>query len=101
MNDIQATAIRLQIVSESDLIKKYNGLSDDIKLAVKAIESHIPKKPEKYLDETKRFYRYYCPVCGRYFGNDKMRDHRFLFEERYCQKENCGQAIDWSENHKD
>ena len=45
MNEIQATAIRLQIVADNDLIKKYNGLSDDIKLAVKALERQIPKKP--------------------------------------------------------
>lgn len=69
--------------------------------AVEALERKVPRKPKKVMSKPECFCRYYCPVCGRYFGNDKMRDNRFLFEESYCQGENCGQLIDWSENHKD
>lgn len=62
-----------------------------------AMERQRAKKPKKVLDETNHFYRYYCPVCGRYFGNDKIHNGTFLFKEIYCQEEKCGQAIDWSE----
>ena len=90
-----------KLFSEHELTLPCTDSLEILHMSVVALERQIPNKPKIILDETKSFKRYYCPVCGRYFGNDKMRDHRFLFEEVYCQGENCGQSIDWSENHKD
>lgn len=80
MNEIQATAIRLQIVADNDLIKKYNGLSDDIKLAVKALEKQIPKKIV-HNPEAGREADWTCPACKRTCSP----------YARHCQ--NCGQAL--------
>lgn len=63
------------------------------------IKKRIPKKPEIKTDDfTKMTQAYYCPSCGRYFGQRGVNSVILFGMERYCQGENCGQAIDWSES---
>lgn len=67
-------------------------------MAISALEKQIPKKPvtkpDKYSDLVQH---YYCPDCGRYFGQCGIHDVILFNKERYCQGERCGQALDWSE----
>ncbi len=58
-------------------------------MAIKSLEKQIPKKPEKSYDgyfDGNPVYDYFCPCCHRNF-EDNM--------PTFC--EDCGQAIDWSE----
>lgn len=85
------------IIDDIEEVTKYR-LIGTVEECREAIEKRRAKKPKKILDGTNRFYRYYCPACGRYFGNDKIHSGTFLFKEIYCQEEKCGQAIDWSDS---
>lgn len=63
-----------------------------LKIAVSALEKQIPKKPIKY-DK----YYYKCPVCDIDIGVNE--EDLTIYEETppyYCQ--NCGQALDWSDD---
>ena len=58
-------------------------LAEAMRMAIQALEKHIPKKP--YKDNENGIYeKEYCPIC-----------HRSLFpNDHHCI---CGQAIDWSD----
>lgn len=61
------------------------------------LKKRIPKKPEKKPDRyCDLIHNYYCPSCGRYFGQRGVHNAILFNKERYCQGENCGQAIDWN-----
>lgn len=67
----------------------------DKSLIVEALEKQIPKKPKLYengygSDDKIIYDAYDCPNCDMSydFNYDKYD---------YCQ--NCGQKLDWSENH--
>lgn len=67
-------------------------------MAVEALEKQIPKKPLKQTDKYSDLVEhYYCPSCGRYFGQRGVHNAILFNKERYCQDEGCGQALDWSE----
>lgn len=101
MNDIKAVATRLDVISESILVRGYNGLSEDIKVAVEALKKQVPKKivyqEYKYMGKIIRPYGIdgapydLCPSCNKNlctegkFGRPKMN---------YCP--DCGQRLDWS-----
>lgn len=57
--------------------------SDDIHNAIVALEKQIPKKVTKSV----------CPSCNRIF----LFRHGEKRKGDYC--DNCGQALDWSENN--
>ena len=57
--------------------------SDDIHNAIVALEKQIPKKVTKSV----------CPSCNRNF----LFRHGEKRKGDYC--DNCGQALDWSENN--
>ena len=62
-----------------------------------ALEKQIPKKPEKKPDKYCDLVQiYYCPTCGRYFGQRGVHNAILFNKERFCQGENCGQALDWT-----
>lgn len=67
-------------------------------MAIAALERRIPKKPsikpDKYCD---LIQHYYCPTCGRYFGQRGIHNVILFSKERYCQGDGCGQALDWRE----
>ena len=67
-----------------------------LQTAIEALEKQIPKKPfikpDKYTDVVQQ---YYCPNCGRYFGQAGIHNVILFNKERFCQGEGCGQAIDW------
>lgn len=67
-------------------------------MAIGALERRIPKKPsikpDKYSDLVQH---YYCPSCGRYFGQSGVHNVILFNKERYCQGDGCGQALDWRE----
>lgn len=66
---------------------------DALEMAIEALEKQIPKKPKIELSSAGLIASYYCPICGRYFG-DRARNCAILFHTpKYC---GCGQAIDWS-----
>lgn len=63
---------------------------DAIRIAIKAIEKHIPKKPVMQLHENRvpgEQEEYYCPTCGEWITWD--------WKWKCCAF--CGQKIDWSE----
>lgn len=61
-------------------------------------EKRIPKKPVKQPDKYSDLVQhYYCPSCGRYFGQRGVHNAILFNKERYCQGEGCGQAMDWRE----
>lgn len=64
---------------ESDLVYKNRKMYAE--LAINALEKQIPKKPKT--DD--RYVMYICPCC-----NDFIK-----VSHNCCQ--NCGQAIDWSD----
>ena len=62
------------------------------KMAVKALEKQIPKKP--YFREEEGAKGYACPSC-----NMGVVIHLYkggYLKEKFCSS--CGQALDWSEN---
>lgn len=62
------------------------------KMAIKALEKQIPKKPDLegdgYWDGQIVYDTWICPCCGKHYEVD--------YEEYDCCP-NCGQRIDWSE----
>lgn len=70
------------------LICKKNAL----KMAIKALEKQIPKKPK--MRHTKDFDGYndgWCPCCGKYV-------QELEYDKKYCQE--CGQKLDWGEENE-
>lgn len=66
-------------------------------MAISALEKRIPKKPMKKPDKySDLVLHYYCPSCGRYFGQSGIHNAILFNKERYCQGEGCSQAMDWS-----
>lgn len=57
--------------------------SDDMHNAIVALEKQMPKKVTKSV----------CPSCNRFF----LFRHGEKRKGDYC--DNCGQALDWSENN--
>lgn len=62
---------------------------ETIKLAIEALEKHIPKKPIKYDIDYSGNPLFRCPVCG-----DSWNSNEFGDGIEHCWT--CGQAIDWS-----
>lgn len=60
--------------------------AEPLRLAIKALEKQIPKKPI-YGDANIT-----CPNCG-----DTLLYYYTLFKRGYCDE--CGQALDWSEEY--
>ena len=70
------------------------GTADTLRMAINALEKHIPKKPEYEADgyaDGNLVYDYAkCPICGHDFEygiND--------WGCEYCS--DCGQKLDWSD----
>lgn len=62
-------------------------------------DKHTPKKPEIKPDKHCDLVQYYyCPTCGYYFGQAGKHNAILFDKQRFCQGENCGQAMDWGEN---
>lgn len=91
-----------QDIAEAISHFKY-GISHDIfsepvtsyaKMAVKALEKQIPKKPTKLTDtlliDTGWIYK--CPTCGLACGENKYH-LEVTQDEFYCTQ--CGQKLDW------
>lgn len=62
-------------------------IEDEMKVAFKALEKQIPKKP------IGKHTNYKCPVCDRRVRSGKGSSSRGV--DRFCQR--CGQALDWSD----
>lgn len=64
-------------------------ITEALKMAIKALEKQIPKKPieDGYYDEP-----CVCPNCGSNVINEADNDYQF----NYCY--HCGQALDWSDS---
>ena len=63
------------------------NISDEAsKLAIKALEKQIPKKPHKNFE---KFSGVWCS-CGKYLGKGY-----FVDKPSYCH--DCGQKLDWSD----
>lgn len=73
--------------------------SEPLRLAIKALEKQIPKKPN-YVpdDDTCVYYHWECPECGNYYSYSIRKTFSVLYNNSvsYCSR--CGQAIDWSED---
>ena len=82
-------------------IKNYRELyqrhADTIGASIAAVKKQSPEKPEKKPDKICELVQhYFCPECGRYFGQAGVHNVILFQKERYCQGEGCGQAIDWN-----
>lgn len=63
-----------------------------------AIERHRAKKPNKRANRyTDLVQHYYCPECGKYFGQAGKHDVILFDKPQYCT---CGQAILWESDSK-
>lgn len=74
----------------SNDIKESTKLGQAFEIALVNLEKKIPKKPR--FRHTKKFDGYndgWCPFCGDYV-------QEYEYDKKYCQE--CGQALDWSEN---
>lgn len=66
-------------------------IEDELRLAVEALEKQIPKKPIP-----KGKYHFSCPLCKNELGI--AREDISVYDmtpPNFC--ENCGQALDWSD----
>ena len=61
--------------------------------AIEALEKQIPKKPYKRKEGKET--NYYCS-CKHYLG-DETEIQLIAIRPRFC--DNCGQALDWSEDN--
>ena len=63
----------------------FGNQKEAFQISINTLEKQIPKKPRFYA------HNYYCSVCDSLIGNNEFEWKRF----KYC--DNCGQAIDWSD----
>jgi len=70
--------------------KETPELYEAVQVAREALEKQIPKKPIEI--EVPSEHKLQCPTCyNRYFFKNSI----FNKDYNYC--DNCGQALDWSE----
>lgn len=97
MSDIQRALDYMEYLRDSKGKGNFCHSLPDINNVISMLEKQIPKKPEKKPDKYCDLIQiYYCPTCGRYFGQRGVHDAILFNKERFCQGENCGQAIDWT-----
>ena len=60
-----------------------------LKVAVKALEKQIPKKPIMKTDSC----AYFCPCCNGHIRSIYTRKEIILDEHIFCGR--CGQKLDW------
>ena len=86
---------------------------ESVKVAIKALEKQIPKKPILKNGESGSFVDYkdghgeykvtkwqdwVCPICGWFVGQRYNRSQNHSHDQRKCNYCNeCGQKIDWSD----
>lgn len=92
--EIESCRVAIKALEE---IQQYRaiGTLDECR---EAVERMKPKKPNKIHSEITDFIvHYYCPQCGRRFGERGIHNVISFNKEKFCQGDGCGQAIDWSE----
>lgn len=67
--------------------------SEDIEIAISALEKDVPLKTITSLDARNDEYEA-CPVCGKPLTEIWKFDE---YKPKYCH--NCGQRIDWSDEN--
>ena len=103
----------LQISKDCDLVKAFDFKATVIKALedlqqyrtigtveeFKALkEKNVAKKPRIIHSEVyNSIIHYYCPNCGRRLGERGEHNVILFKKELYCQGEDCGQKLDWSE----
>lgn len=94
VNKVQIAINRLKCGNTAHSCK-----ADYIKLAIKALEKQIPKKPEFDFNFGDTLSRYHC-ACGNII---KVNHDLGVFDNHdapnYCSK--CGQKLDWSEEKEE
>lgn len=84
----------IKILKVAEKLKAYEEIGT-VEECREAREKQIAKKPDKRTDKHTDLIQYYwCPVCGRYFGQAGIYSALLLDKPKYCT---CGQAIDWTE----
>ena len=76
----------LELLNDVEFSEKYQGIQKYTEMLIvckEALEKQIPKKVTKSA----------CPSCNRIF----LFRHSEKRKGDYC--DNCGQALDWSENN--
>ena len=83
----------LKPITEHDVYT--SDFQEACKMAIKALEKHIPRKPDLegdgYADWHLVYDTWICPCCEKHYEVD-------YDDYDYCP--NCGQAIDWSEQNE-
>lgn len=75
-------------------LQTIQGMPLTIRMAIEALEKQIPKKPRIEFSPAGLVLSYFCPICGKYFG-DRTKHYVILFHTpRYCE---CGHALDWGD----
>ena len=82
---------RLAIDDYKEQIPEYY---EAMKLAIKALEKQIPKKPimKPYFDDMEEEYLC-CPTCGEALTDRIPMDNKDFYFHCF----NCGQKFDWSD----
>lgn len=85
----------LAVCEDCDLYPcDHTNVEDIARVAIKALEKQIPKKPSKLTDTLliETGWAYKCPTCGLACGENKY--HLEVTEDEfYCTQ--CGQKLDW------
>lgn len=96
MDSYEAKLVLNHRICALDLV---DDINEALEVAKSALEKQILKKPRKMPNKYCDLIQYYyCPSCGRYFGQAGIHSVILFNKDRFCQGEGCGQAIDWSES---
>lgn len=70
--------------------------AEEMNIAIKALEKQIPKKPKTYIVNMKLIY-FLCPNCKKRIISKVDGEWLAGKNQKFCDE--CGQALDWSDNN--
>lgn len=82
---------------ERYLLRKEEPIPKSVALGMKALEKQIPKKPIMEKSNNICFDEFCCPSCKKRIISRLDGEWIAGKTQKYCDE--CGQAIDWSEDN--